>query len=91
MDDTTISINGIWFVAAIAALVTVLLVAVIWQVGGAVRARAAAAREDAYRDLATRTTATAARTNEDLDRIAADVADMKSRLTAMERLMREVE
>jgi HAMP domain-containing protein len=90
MDETAVTISGIWFAAAIAALIAVILVAVIWQLGGTSRARAAAARDDAYKDLAGRSTAAQAKTAEELERVAGELADLKSRLASMERLMREV-
>lgn len=91
MDDTSITINGIWFIAAISTLIAVMLVAVIWQVGGAVRARASAAREDAYRDLTKKSSEIQTQTSAELGSIAADLTDIKTRLTSMERMMREVE
>jgi hypothetical protein len=91
MDETSVTINGIWFTAAIFALIAVVLVVIIWQVGSALRARAAVSREDAYRKLANQVGDAQARAGDDLSRLAEDVRDMKGRIIAMERMMREVD
>lgn len=49
MEDTAISINGIWWVAAMTAIVAAVVIVVIRQVGAARRERARQGHADAYR------------------------------------------
>lgn len=75
--DAGIAIAGIVFVTTVATVA-------IWQIFGTWRARMIVAREDAYRKLAEE--ASAAQQN-----IAADLAEVRDRVRAIERLLREVE
>ncbi len=59
-------------------------VVVIWQLLATYRARMSITRENAYQALAERTTASQ-------ERIAADLAELRVKVSTMERLMKEVE
>lgn len=65
-------------------LITVVLTVVIWQTFISVRAKASAAREQAYRELAARAVAAQEET-------ARELAEVKAKLANVERVLREVE
>lgn len=72
--------------AAIAGILmmTTVITVLIWQIFGTWRARMAVSREEAYRQLAEKAITLQRR-------IAEDLTDVQTRMTAIERLMREVE
>jgi len=84
-----------WPEAAIAiagiALVTVITVAIVWQVFATWRARMSVAREGAYRALAEEAASAQTRTAEALETATGDLADIRRRTAEMERLLKEVE
>ena len=69
-----------FLLVTILALVTILLVFGMKYFSAARRDRAGVTREDAYRELAEKAVS-----------VQSDVSDMKLRLTAIEKLLREVE
>lgn len=85
-DAWGILIGGVLFIV-IGAVAIVL----IWQVFATWRAKVQLAREDAYRKLAERSITTEMETREDLLRISESLADLQKRMTAIERVMREID
>ena len=85
---------GIVFVLGITVAVAVVLVVVIWQVFAVARAKTVAeitaASDDAYRTLAKQATAAQQTSAEQQERIATELAALRSRVTAIEQLLREV-
>jgi uncharacterized membrane protein len=69
-----------FLLVTILALVTILLVFGMKYFSAARRDKAGVTREDAYRELAEKSVS-----------VQADVSEMKTRLTAIEKLLREVE
>lgn len=72
-------------------MVTAVITVVVWQIFGTWRARMVVSREEAYRKLAEEATALQRRIAENQHRIAEELADLRTRMTAVERLPREVE
>jgi type VI protein secretion system component VasK len=60
-----------------------LLIVLIWQIGATWRARSLAAREDAYRTLAERATATQ-------EKLVAELAEVRQRVQEIERMLKDV-
>jgi hypothetical protein len=75
---------GMTFVLGILPLVTVIIVVSIWQFASNQRAKASAAREEAYRKLAEEAVKTQTE-------IAETLKEMRPKLAAIEKLLREVE
>ncbi|GAA4447042.1 hypothetical protein [Phytohabitans houttuyneae] len=69
----------------------VILVVVIVQLGATWRARQSVAREQAYRTLAEQAAATQRETAQRLETMQADLAELRERTGALERLLKEVE
>ncbi|WHT17423.1 hypothetical protein N8J89_30460 [Crossiella sp. CA-258035] len=65
-------------------LITVVLTVIIWQSFISVRAKASAAREQAYQELAARAVAAQEQT-------ARELTEVQARLASVERILREVE
>lgn len=82
-------IHAIWFVVAISAIVALVIIVATWQYFATVRARASVAREDTY--LAARAAEAQEKTSRELERLAADTADLRDRVAAIEKVLREVE
>lgn len=81
---------GMIFVLGLLTLTTVLLVVFIWQIFATSRARASAAREEAYQKLAERATAAQESTAQEQQKISEDLRDLRTRVAAIEKLLREV-
>lgn len=81
---------GMIFVLGLLALITVLIVVFIWQVFATSRARASAAREEAYQKLAERSVEAQERTDREQQKISEDLSDLRARVAAIEKLLREV-
>lgn len=75
---------GMAFTLGLLTLVTVIIVVSIWQFATTQRAKASIAREEAYRKLAEESAKTQAE-------IAEALREMRPQLTAIEKLLREVE
>lgn len=82
--DAMIAIAGI-------ALVTIVAAVAIWQGLGTWRARIAVAREDAYRQLAERTSAAEASLAEQQAHTVTQLRAINERLAGIEKVLREVE
>ena len=84
MSEQAIAIAGMYFAFGVLALLTVIIAITIWQLSTNYRAKASAAREEAYRKLAEQ--AVTAQTQ-----INVALAEMSPRLAAIEKMLREVE
>lgn len=82
--DAGIAIAGILFITTVASIA-------IWQIFGTWRARMAVSREDAYRALAQEATAAQQQIAAEQQKIAAALTELRERVSAIERLLREVE
>lgn len=72
-------------------LFTALVVVVIVQVAATWRARMSVAREEGYRRLSEEATVVQQRTSQQLEAIHAELAAVRERTTALERVLKEVE
>ena len=85
---------GILFVFGIAALIAVIIVALIWQIFRTAQTKTATeatfAQEEAYRTLAEQAVAAQRTIAEEQRTIAAEMAELRTRVAAMEKLLREV-
>jgi hypothetical protein len=79
------------FVLVILALATVVVVVVIRQVFSLAQTRMSSSAEESYRSLAEEAVAAQARAAEELESISATLADLQTRVSSMERMMREVD
>jgi hypothetical protein len=93
--QTAVDTGESWPDAAIAmagiTMLTAIAVVVIWQVFASWRARVSLAREEAYRKLAEQTSSTQQTTVLQLGELTEGMADLRTRVTAIEKLLREVE
>ncbi|MDW5324813.1 hypothetical protein [Plantactinospora sp. KLBMP9567] len=78
-------------VLGIFTLATTVVVVVIWQAFATWPARATLAREREYRALAETAVATQEKTERRLEEVTGQLAEIRDRVTALERLLREVE
>jgi hypothetical protein len=83
--------STIYLITVALVPVTILLVFAIRAVSSVLQARAKLANDGAYRQLAERATAAQAETASALAAIQAAMADVRSRLTAVEKVLKEVE
>lgn len=83
MEDP-MAIPGMWFAFGLMALITLILVVVIWQLFATRRAHAALTRDDAYKKLAEQAT-------EAQQKSAEDLADLRERIIRIETMLKEVE
>ena len=85
---------GIVFVLGVVAAVAVVVVVAVWQSFAVARTKTAAeaelARDGAYRQLAERATAAQQGIAEDQQRIAGELTELRNRVSAIEKLLREV-
>ena len=85
---------GIVFVLGIAAVLAVIVVVLVWQIfktaQSKVQADAIAARDDGFRQLAAESTAAQQKIAEEQQRIADELSQLRSRVTAIETLLSEV-
>lgn len=91
MDPNQAAWSGTIFVMVMSALGVALVIVLIWQIFATQRARAVLTREDEYRKLSERATAAQEQTAQDLSRMAAELADLRTRAAEMERVLKEVE
>jgi hypothetical protein len=82
--EAAIAIAGILFVTTVATVV-------VWQIFGTWRARMSVAREEAYRRLAEEATAAQQRIAGEQRKVAEELAELRGRVGAIEKLLREVE
>lgn len=82
--------SGEFFVLGLFTLITVLIVVVVWQWFATRRARASVAREEAYRKLAEQSIAAQQSTAEEQQKISENLGELRARVSAIEKLLREV-
>lgn len=82
--------SGMIMGAAVLTLSTIIIVTVIIQLSATWRAKSRLAREDEYRKLAEQATAASASAAAAGLRLADDVAEIKTRIASIEKLLREV-
>jgi cell division protein FtsB len=81
---------GMFFVLGILALITTLIVVVVWQTFVTWRARMSVEREEAYRKLADQATSALQKTAEEQEKIGEGMEELRTRVAAIERMLREV-
>lgn len=86
-----IAVFGMFFVLGILALSTIVIVVVIWQSFLTRRARMSVEREEAYRKLAEQATASQQKTAIEEQKIAEGVEELRVRVAAIEKILRDVE
>jgi hypothetical protein len=74
---------------AVAFFFTAVIV-VVWQVGASWRARISAAREESYRKLVEDAVAWQRQATVALERMAAELAELRARTAEVERVLKEV-
>jgi Tfp pilus assembly protein PilO len=82
---------GMAYALISSALVVIVIVVVIIQGFGAYRAKMSLVREEAYRKLAEQALTTSQKAADEEQKIAAALDEMRSRLAAIEKILREVE
>lgn len=82
--------SGMIMGAAVLTLFTIILVTVIIQLSATWRAKVVLAREEEYRKLAEQATAASTSAAAAGQKLADDVAEIKARITSIEKLLREV-
>jgi len=86
--------GSVMLAIVVVMLVGLLLALVIWQVFKTAQSRintdTVVAREEAYRKLVEQTTAAQEQLVTEQSRIASDLAEMRSRVVAIEQMLREV-
>lgn len=75
---------GMLFVFGFFLLIVVVIVAIIYYFATTAKAKASAAREENYRELA-------AKASMDAADVKASLAEIKGRLTSVERMLKEVD
>lgn len=87
--------GSVFFVLGIMAIVAMVVVILIWQIfrtkQSTIESRATIAHEEAYRRLAEEATSVQNRTAAELNQLTEGMADLRVRVTNIERLLREVE
>ena len=82
--------NETWLVVSSIALSTCIIVVVIWQAFKTWHLRIDGRREAAYHELSQQAAESMRRTTEQLERIAADTADLRTRVSAIEAVLKDV-
>ncbi len=90
MNEPT-SWSDAWIAIAGILMVTTVITVVVWQSLGTWRARMAVSRENAYRQLAEEATTAQRSVAEQQQMIIAELADVRARMSEIERMLRDVE
>jgi biopolymer transport protein ExbB/TolQ len=91
MNVPYITVFGMLFVLGLLALITILIVVVIWQSFTTRRARMSVEREEAYRRLAEQLTNAQQINAQEQHNLSKSVDEIQTRIAAIEKLLREVE
>ncbi len=83
--------DGQGFVLGILTLFATIVVVFVWQIFATARARASAAREEAYTRLAERATEAIEDTSRLQQQLSEGLEELRTRVAAIEKLLREVE
>ena len=86
-----IAVFGIFFFLGLLVLITVVIVVVVWQSFLTRRARMSIEREAAYQTLAEQAAASQQKTATETQKIAEGVEELRTRIAAIEKILREVE
>ncbi|WP_031516550.1 hypothetical protein [Desulfofalx alkaliphila] len=93
-EEVIFGIGGMGFVLFILTLITIIAVTAISQISKNIRAKnagiAEAARDEAYRKLAEESISAQQKMVEKQENMANDIADIKARISAIEKMLREV-
>ena len=79
--------EGLLVFLAIAGLLSIILVVIIWQLASTWRAKAALVREGEYRQLGERAVASHEATQRQLDGVTSQLAEAQTRLIAIEKAL----
>lgn len=79
------------FALVVLALVTTVIVVVIWQSFATRRARMSVEREEAYRKLAEQATSAEQKSADEQQKAAKTLEEINHRLVAIEKILRDVE
>jgi Na+-transporting methylmalonyl-CoA/oxaloacetate decarboxylase gamma subunit len=94
-EEIIFGMGGMGFVLVILTLITILAAVIVSQVLKTSRAKIASmaqiTRDEAYRKLAEEAVAAQQKMTEEQHQLVADVAEMKDRITAIEKMLREIE
>ncbi|EHQ91676.1 hypothetical protein [Desulfosporosinus youngiae] len=94
MNEQIIGIGEMGFVLFILTLITIVIVVLISQIFKSLRARASSmaeiARDEAYRKLAEESILVQRKMAEGQQTIVNDLSEMKARINAIEKILREV-
>jgi D-arabinose 1-dehydrogenase-like Zn-dependent alcohol dehydrogenase len=94
-EEIIFGIGGMGFVLIILALITILAAIIVSQALKTSRAKMASmaqvTRDEAYRKLAEEAVSAQQKMAEDQHQMALDIADMKERIAAIEKMLREIE
>ncbi len=82
---------GMFYPLVLFVLFTIIIVVVLIQVFGTYRAKASILREEAYRKLSEQATAAEQKAAEEQTKIANALEDIRTRLAAIEKMLRDVE
>lgn len=91
MNVPWITVFGMLFVLGLLALITILIVVVIWQSFTTRRARMSVEREEAYRKLAEQLKDAQQINAQEQHNLSKSVDEIQTRIAAIEKLLREVE
>lgn len=95
MNNVPVEFAGMGFVLVILTLLTVLIVSVVWQGFKSWQIKTASkaeiARDEAYRKLAAEAVSVQQKLAEDQQRMVKDLSEMKERINAMEKMLREID
>ncbi len=87
----TLEILGMFYPIVLFILITTIIVVVIWQGASMAKARMSAAREEAYRKLAEQSIAADQKSIEIQQHTVESLEDIRVRLAAIEKMLRDVE
>jgi len=82
--------TGVWFGSLVLVLITIVVVVLLWQGMKTGRSAMRGSYDDAYRKLAERSVETEERLAAVQEKTAATLEDLNVRVTALEKLLREV-
>jgi Tfp pilus assembly protein PilO len=87
----TPEILGMFYPLTLFVLITVIVVVLLWQGMAIARAKVSGEREEQYRKLAELATTAEQKAADEQQKIAEALEDMRARLAAIEKTLRDVE
>lgn len=79
------------FIITVSIIVSVIIIVVIIQVFSTTRARMSITREESYHKLAEESVVSNKKTTEEVEKMSAELVEIKNRLISIEKILREVE